>query len=157
VNLRHRRGRLRVAFDPAEAELLSGLLDELDDILAGTADADDPVLQRLYPAAYRDDDEAAVEFRTMTESGLRGERNARIATCRAELAEPGEIDLGEPEAATRWIQVLNDLRLALGTRLEVSEDDDQLDIDPTDPADRPRLVYHWLSAVQDGLVTALMG
>jgi hypothetical protein len=47
--------------------------------------------------------------------------------------------------------VLNDLRLALGTRLGVTEDD--YDRGPTG---EPWVIYHWLTAVQDSVVTALM-
>jgi hypothetical protein len=51
--------------------------------------------------------------------------------------------------------VLNDLRLALGTRLGVTEEDDH-DVDATDPREQPRLIYYWLTAVQDSVVHGLM-
>jgi hypothetical protein len=146
---------LRLRLDPAEVGLMSMLLDELDAVLATPADADDEVLSRLFPAAYRDDDAAAAEYRSMTESSLRGERDERIGVCRADLAGGGDVDLTDPDAGRRWIQVLNDLRLALGTRIGITEDDDQ-DIDTTDPAAQPRVIYYWLTAVQDSVVQALM-
>jgi hypothetical protein len=75
--------------------------------------------------------------------------------CRADLAGAGEVELADPDAARRWIQLLNDLRLALGTRLGITEDDDH-ELDPTDVRAQPRLVYYWLTAVQDSVVQGLM-
>jgi hypothetical protein len=154
VKVFRRRGRLRLRLDPVENVLLSRLIDELDTMLAEPVGEDD-VLKRLYPAAYRDDSEAELEFRSLTETSLRTERTERIAACRADLAQSDEIDLTDEDAGRRWIQVLNDLRLALGTRLGISEDDDH-DLDPSDPQTQPRVVYYWLTAVQDSVVSGLM-
>jgi uncharacterized protein DUF2017 len=156
VKVSHRHGRLRLRLEPEEVTLLSMLLDELDAVLDGPGDPDDAVLQRLYPAAYRDDAEAELEFRSLTESSLRTARSERIAACRADLATGPDIELTDPDAGRRWIQVLNDLRLALGTRLGITEDDEP-DLDPTDPAAQPRVIYYWLTAVQDSVVQELMG
>ncbi|MDT4918732.1 MAG: hypothetical protein QOH89_3432, partial [Pseudonocardiales bacterium] len=83
-------------------------------------------------------------------------REERIAACRADLAADAVIDLADAEAGQRWIQVLNDLRLALGTRLGISEADaGELDQSATDA--QPRGLYLWLTEVQDLLVHALMG
>jgi hypothetical protein len=156
VKVTNRHGRLRLRLEPEELTLLSLLLDELDAVLESPADSDQAVVQRLYPAAYRDDVEAELEFRSLTESTLRTGRSERIAACRADLATGPDIELSEPDAGRRWIQVLNDLRLALGTRLGITEDDEP-DLDPTDPATRPRVIYYWLTAVQDSVVQGLMG
>ena len=66
----------------------------------------------------------------------------------------GRVEL-TPDQADAWLAALNDVRLALGTALDVSEDmPDDL------PADDPRAshlgVYHWLTYVQDGLVQSRM-
>ena len=149
------RGRLQLRLEPAEVELLTSLLDEMDGLLDGPADPDDPVLQRLNPAAYPGDPAADAEYRTLTDDSLRAARGDRMAACRAELAASATVDLAEPDVAERWIQVLNDLRLALGTRLGVTEEDDR-DIDPTDPDAQPWLVYYWLTGAQDAVVHGLM-
>jgi Domain of unknown function (DUF2017) len=155
VKVSGRRGRLRLHLDTFEAELLAMLFDELDAVLDGGA-GDDEVLRRLNPAAYRDDPEAEADYRALTETSLRSERSDRMATCRAELASAsGDVDLSDPDSARRWIQVLNDLRLALGTRLGITEDDDR-EIDPSAPDGPAREVYYWLTAVQDSVVHALM-
>jgi hypothetical protein len=156
VKVSRRHGRLRLRLEPEEVTLLSMLLDELDAVLDDPADPGDPVFQRLYPAAYRDDADAEAEFRSLTESSLRTARSERIAACRADLVTGPDIELTGPDAGRRWIQVLNDLRLALGTRLGITEDDEP-DLDPTDPAAQPRVIYYWLTAVQDSVVQELMG
>lgn len=137
--------------EPEEAQLLSLLLDELTALLRDDAETNDDVLRRLNPAAYRDDPDAEAEYRALTEGSLRDVRDDRITACRAELANGGDVELGDPEAARRWLQVLNDLRLALGTRLGVTQDAEP-DIDPNDPAAQPWIVYSWLTAVQDAVV-----
>ncbi len=147
-----RRGGLRLRLEPVEVSVLTALLTQLDATLGGE-NAADPVVQRLYPSAYPDDDEADAEYREITEVGLRSERQQRAAACAAELSD--EVNLTDPEVATRWIKVLNDLRLVLGTRLGVTEEDPDFDLD--DPAEQPRMVYHWLTGVQDAVVQALMG
>jgi hypothetical protein len=153
VKVSTRHGRLRLLLERQEITLLDALLDEVAAVLT-EEDADDPVVARLYPAAYRQDEPAAAEYRSLTESTLRSERLQRVAACAGELDR--EIDLSDPEVSRRWIQVLNDLRLALGTRLGVTEDD-RPSIDPANPDDQPWLVYYWLTAVQDAVVSALMG
>jgi hypothetical protein len=154
VNLDHTADGAVLRLDPDEAQLLARLFDELTALLAD-ADADDDVLQRLNPAAYRDDADAEAEYRELTAASLHGQRDERIDACRADLADGGEIDLGDPDAARRWLQVLNDLRLALGTRLGITQEDDR-DFDPDDPEAQPWLVYSWLTAVQDAVVHTLL-
>src|ERR1700728_2050898 len=118
---------------------------------------DDPVLARLLPDAYRDDPEASGEFRRYTEQGLRSGKAAAARTVLATLPpEGGRIRLSEPEAQA-WLRAINDVRLALGTRLGVTDDfDDQVsDIAPEDPRAAYVGVYQWLAFLQETLVQAL--
>ena len=149
-----RHGRLRMRLDAVEVSLLDSLLAQLLEVLADE-DADDEVTRRLFPAAYPDDADAEQDYRSITESGLREERRERIGACVTELSAGPDVDLADPDAGRRWIQVLNDLRLALGTRLGVSEDDQR--VDPDDPDAGQWAIYYWLTAVQDAVVTGLMG
>lgn len=152
-----RRGELiRLRLDPIEGRLLVALFDDLVELVSDEVDdADDAVQQRLFPAGYRDDEAADAEFRSLTELSLRAERSERARQCSADLAgDPGELQL-TGESTERWIQVLNDVRLVLGTRLDVTEEDGP-EIDPDDPQAQQRAIYYWLTAVQDSLVNALM-
>jgi hypothetical protein len=118
---------------------------------------DDPVLARLLPDAYRDDPEASGDFRRYTESGLRSGKAAAARTVLATLpAAGGRIRLSEPEAQA-WLRALNDIRLALGVRLEVTDDfDDQVaNMEPDDPRAAYIGVYQWLAFLQETLVRAL--
>ena len=118
---------------------------------------DDPVLARLLPDAYSDDPEASGEFRRYTEQGL---RSGKVAAARIVLATlpagGGRVRLSGPEAEA-WLRALNDVRLALGVRLEVTDDfDDRVDeIEPDDPRAAYVDVYHWLAFLQETLVRAL--
>ncbi len=135
---------------------------------SGTADADgladtdtgtpeDPALARLLPDAYRDDAEAAGEFRRFTEHSLRTakQENARIVLDTLP-AGGGSVKLSG-EQAQCWLRTLNDVRLALGVRLEVTEEFEQQwqDLDPVDPRTAAFEVYAWLGGVQESLVQAL--
>lgn len=156
MKVRRRGEVIRLRLDPVEARLLTTLFDDLIALVASEADAEDPVQQRLFPAGYSDDVDADEEFRSLTESALRTERSDRAKQCVADLAADGrDLELSS-DGGQRWIQVLNDVRLALGTRLGVTEEDGP-EIDPDDPKAPERAVYYWLTAVQDSLVGALMG
>jgi Domain of unknown function (DUF2017) len=53
--------------------------------------------------------------------------------------------------------VLNDARLALGTRLQVTEDMDDITLDPSDPKTPTIAAYMWLTEVQADLLETLVG
>ncbi|MGH8859834.1 MAG: DUF2017 family protein [Jatrophihabitantaceae bacterium] len=150
---------VRVRLNLPEGHMLEQLLGDLQDSLEpGALDPADPVRERLYPSGYEGAEDAAA-FRELTEAGLQADRSERVDACLAELLQARSIVRTDlllgPEAADRWIRVLNDIRLALGTRLGVCEDDDmELDTAAPDVQDRAR--YMWLTALQDLLVTTLM-
>jgi hypothetical protein len=149
MRLRRKSGVLRVELTGTEVALLGGLLDDFADTLA-EPDADDPVIQRLFPAGYTDDQAAAQEYRELVESDLKAERIGRLQACRAELPPGGGRMALDDEATDRWLRVLNDLRLALGTRLGVTE---EVELDDRQPAVQ---IYTWLTAVQDLLMTQVL-
>jgi hypothetical protein len=153
MKVRRKGTVLRVDLQGSEAELLAALLDDLAGLLDAD-EADDPAIQRLYPDGYTDDEAASAEYRELVAADLKSERTARLQTCRAQLVNhpvnhPDRMELDD-EAADRWLMVLNDLRLTLGTRLGVTETEE------LDPTDESTTLYHWLSAVQDMLVMHLM-
>jgi hypothetical protein len=135
-------------------------LPELETLLAEDRPVDppeDPVLARLLPDGYRDDPGAASEFRKYTEPSLREAKQASAQTLLDTLpAKGGKIRLSGDQARA-WLRALNDVRLAFGVRLEVTEDfEEQLAaLDPEDPKVAAFEVYGWLGAVQASLVDAL--
>ena len=142
-------------FVDAEAGVLGLLLDQLEQLLQEETVAGDPVLARLFPDGHRGDPELAADYRDMTESSLRSDKSDDLAVLRATLPDGGgEVRL-DAEQAGAWLRTLNDLRLALGTRLDISED-----TEPPDDLDGEEghqlAVYYWLTAVQGSLVDALV-
>ena len=135
-------------------------LDDLARLLGQTGPAtppDDPVLARLLPDAYQDDSEAAGDFRRFTEQELRNGKAAAARTVLATLPKDGgRIQLTGDEAQV-WLRALNDVRLALGVRLSITEDFEARvqDLDPADPRSAYMWVYDWLTFLQETLVHAL--
>ena len=135
-------------------------MDDLARLLGQTGPAtppDDPVLARLLPDAYPDDAEAAGDFRRFTEHELRDGKAAAARTVLATLPEDGgRIRLSEEDAQV-WLRALNDVRLALGVRLSITEDFDArvADLDPADPRSAYMWIYDWLTFLQETLVRAL--
>jgi hypothetical protein len=140
------------AGDPGAAEL---------DAMLGAGEPvsppEDPALARLLPDAYRDDPGAAGEFRRYTEQSLRSAKQETARTVLETLpAEGGPVELSGDQAQS-WLRALNDVRLALGVRLGVTEEfeDQWQELDPLDPRSAAFEVYAWLGSVQESLVQAL--
>jgi len=141
----------------------TGTPDDLDALEAmlyppGAAHTpEDPVLARLLPDAYSDDPEAAGEFRKYTEPALRSAKYEVARQMLDTLPEAGgRIQLSRDQALA-WLKALNDVRLALGVRLGVTEEFEQdwAKLKPDDPQWTAYEVYAWLGAVQESLVQAL--
>ncbi|MGK5629910.1 DUF2017 domain-containing protein [Streptomyces sp. URMC 123] len=132
----------------------------------------DPALARLFPDAYggpeREPDEearrASAEFRRFTENDLRArKRDDAIAVIRsldALAAGDGAAALElTPDESRQWLGTLNDLRLAIGTRLEVTDEEDGGELyrlPDADPRKPMVLAYLWLGELQQTLVETLM-
>jgi hypothetical protein len=142
--------------EPAEAQIVGLLLDQLEQLL--TADDDwssDPVLARLLPDGHRGDPRLAADYRELTESALRSGKTDDLATVRASLPPGGGDVRLDPEQAGAWLRTTNDLRLAMGTRLEITEETEPPE-DPTSEEGQQLAVYYWLTALQGSLVDALV-
>jgi hypothetical protein len=171
---RVRGGGVRLTITREEAAVVKSLVRQLLELMGGprprgrddglpdialsdnTRAPDDPVLARLFPDAYRDDEAAAAEFRRYTEAGLRDGKRAAAELVLETLGDGGRIDL-DAEQAQIWLRALNDLRLALGTRLEITEDslERMRYLDWNDPRYAPYAAYDWLTYLQEDLVRAL--
>lgn len=143
--------------------------EALMDFSGPTAEPEDPVLARLFPTAYVDDEEAAAEFRRFTEGSLRDGKAAAAAAIidcleeaglPAQLTEDGlyvDVELTEPEAET-WMRSFTDIRLALATRLEVTDGDEDYwaSLPEEDPRSQAHDIYDWIGYLQETLVAALI-
>ena len=143
-------------------------LEQLLDFSGPTTEPEDPVLARLFPTAYPDDEEAAGEFRRFTEGSLR-DHKARAAVqvidtleeagLPTELAEDGlvlDVELDRDQSVT-WMKSFTDIRLALATRLGVEEDDEDywMALPDEDPRTHVYDIYQWVGYLQETLVDAL--
>jgi hypothetical protein len=182
-----RGGRATAVLEQGEARLLAGLVGQVAELLAEGTPAteraaqdpleemldfdgpvqapDDPVLQRLLPDAYRDDEAAAADFRRYTERGLRDTKIANARAVIASLVDGGmadgesadhqvEVDLDAAQVQA-WLRTLTDVRLALATRLGIEDDEHVWDEDSDDPVAVMHDVYDWLGFVQETLVLAI--
>ena len=154
IPFRARGSEVVARFDPAEAGVLGLLLDQLEQLLDADSVAEDPVLQRLFPDGHRGDAEIAADYRGMTEESLRSGKADDLATMRATLPlGGGEVRL-DPEQAAAWLRTTNDVRLALGVRLDITEETEPPD-DPAEDEGQQLAVYYWLTALQGSLVDAV--
>jgi hypothetical protein len=144
---RDREGRVRLNLNASEQLLLRDLLDQLEPLLV---DPDDPAVRRLFPPAYSDD-KSDEQYRSLVRDQLVNGRAKALATVRETLG----VETLDDEQADAWLRTLNDLRLVLGTRLDVSEEIDYDRIDFDEPAGRDLAVYGYLSWLQEQLVEAL--
>jgi hypothetical protein len=143
-----------------EAEQPGDPLEQLTGIFDGPVSTpDDPVLARLLPDAYRDDDQAASDFRRFTESELRSGKIAHSRAVRETLPAGGGNLLLDDDQAASWLAALNDIRLALGTALGVGPETEQeyAELDPNSARSRRLDIYHWLSELQSTLIHAIAG
>jgi len=185
---RHRKsGKSIATFSAFEADLLRSLAAQLIELLrnemavndhgdpleamldfAGpTTPPDDPVLARLFPSAYADDDEAAGEFRRYTEISLRDSKAGAAATVVDTLEEAGlpdvpvdgqviDVELDEATAWV-WLRAFTDMRLAIASRLGLdtdSEGEEMAFMDLDDPRSQVFEIYQWVGFLQETLVDA---
>jgi hypothetical protein len=148
---RTRKGDFRLRLSDVERELLRSLPEELLGFL--TTDPDDPSLRRLRPSAYEDDAEAEDEYRRLVQDELEEGRREALRV----LAETSAHDRLTAEELDAWLRALTDLRLALGTRLDVTEDTYEREIDPSDPQAYELSVFAYLSWLQEQAVEAALG
>ncbi|MFJ4845411.1 MULTISPECIES: DUF2017 domain-containing protein [unclassified Streptomyces] len=179
-------GTAAVALDEVEISILRNLAVQLLELIgpgdgdSGTGDGEpadpfaglfedgptkppqDPALARLFPDAYEETADSA-EFRRFTENDLRArKRGDALAVVRSlDALSPGRrggavLTLTEAEAL-QWLGTLNDLRLTLGSRLEVTDDEENELYHLPDSDERKPLVlaYLWLGGLQESLVATL--
>jgi hypothetical protein len=122
---------------------------------------DDPVLRRLFPNAYPHDADASSDFRRYTERGLRTTKVTDAQVVLADLAttQEGRVDLRvQPDHVEAWLRTLTSVRLAVATRLGVTdaESAERLgQLDESDPRSYMVSVYDWLGFAQETMVGAL--
>lgn len=149
-------GGATVVLDEIESALLRQLTAELRALISGRRRRKDPVRDRLFPAAYeRPEDESA--YQEMTAGDLESEKLRALDAVSTALGDgPNEVELAGDDFST-WLACLTDLRLAIGTRLNVDEERMAAEVDPRDADAQAISVLHWLGWLQEGLLRAAAG
>ena len=140
--------------DQAEAQLLRQLVEEMQTLLMTENVEEDAVVERLFPNAYESpEDESA--FRDIVGDDLRRHKLDALTEVRSALGARGSATVTLSESSTTaWLTALTDMRLAIGTRLDVSEESMSQELDHDDATSSSMLVLHWLGWVQESILQA---
>ena len=163
-------GKITLKLDDAEQGVLTQLFEQMAELLndsesetssdplakmlnmsGSTHISEDPALARLFPDGYSDDEHASADFRRFTEQDLRAQKIAALATVRDALDDWTGKSTVSAQQAQDWLKALNDLRLVLGTRLEIS-DEVETDFDLDEPGMH---LYNYLTYLQGTLIDSL--
>jgi len=123
------------------------------------ATPDDPALHRLLPDAYADEASSG-EFRRLMDGELRRQKTEALDEVGRAVERAGDSGVKvklTAQQAEVWLQALNDIRLVLGPRLDVTEDleDRWAQLGPDDGLAPLLAAYEWLGWLQESVVLAL--
>lgn len=168
--------------DDFEVALVASLVSQVSELIGGTGGAEasgdpfalwarelqgsapldrsDPVVARLFPDAYSDDEAAAAEHRRFSQDALRRDRIADSEVVLADLAatQDGRLPLViAVDDVDAWLKTLNGVRISLAVRLGIESESDHADLERL-PARDPRTqlvaLYDWLGLVLESLIDA---
>lgn len=140
-------GRFRLRLTARERDLLRALPGQLRDLLG----SEDPSLRRLHPPAYEDDPDHEAEYRRMVRDDLLRQRDEALRL----MEETIDADTLDREQLGAWVGALNDLRLVLGTRLDVTEEMYEASLPEDDPRAPAFALYGYLGLLEERMVEAL--
>jgi len=148
---RRRRGAFAVHLGSGERELLAELCRQSRELLEAEDPSSDPSIARLFPAAYKDDPLGSLEFETNLGDTPRNGKLAAIDTLERTVEAS---ELTEEELLV-WMGAVNDFRLLLGTRIDITEESTERDYPEGDPNHDAFQVYVYLTWLQDRMLRAL--
>jgi hypothetical protein len=144
---RTRKGDYALNLSAQERDVLRSLPVQLRELLS----SDDPALRRLFPPAYPDDEALEAEYRGLMSADLLEHHTAALDTMETTI----DNERLDEEQLLGWLGALNQLRLVLGTRLDVTEDMDYGAIVEDDPRHPAFAMYNYLTYLQGEVVEAL--
>ena len=144
-------GGVKVRLRENEREAIRGLAAEYRELLRNESQASDSAMARLFPPAYREDPLRNFDYERKAHDGLMGERLTAIDT----VAKHTDAAFLAAEEAHTWLGVLNDLRLVLGTRLEITEESSEEDFEADTASANTFGLYRWLTHLVGTLIEAL--
>lgn len=150
---RARHGDFELRLSSNERDVLRELPGQLRALIEGEDPSTDPAVARLYPPAYLDDPIRNLEYERLAGDDLTSQRLAAISRMETTL----DADRLSEDDVLAWLGVLNDLRLVLGTRLEVTEETTEANFPGEDPRSEAFRLYVYLTWLVDAIVAALSG
>jgi hypothetical protein len=145
---------IHISFDRDEASVLRELVGQLEAVIRN--EERDEVSDRLFPAAY-EDDEKEKSYRSLVHDDLKVLKLNGLDEIMSTLGRSGRAYATIPlDKGELWVAALTDIRLALGIRLEVDEDKMNRELDPDDPEAPTLSVLHWLGWLQEAFLEALV-
>jgi uncharacterized protein DUF2017 len=144
---RSRRGDFELRLPAGERDLLRSLPGQLREALP----SEDPGVGRLFPPAYTDDPERDAEYRRLVRDDLMSQHLDALQV----MEETIDARRLTEEQMTSWLGALNDLRLVLGTRLNVTEGIYEEAMDPEDPNTPAYALFFYLGWLEEQVVEAL--
>ncbi len=142
--------RFEAETSPDLAELIVSLSGQVRELLL--TDTDDARLRRLFPPAYGTDEERDEEYQVLARDELLARRLDSLDTLDKGLGATGAQALSGTELSD-WMTAVNDVRLVLGTVLDVQEDEEPAGRD--DPRGPGLAAYDVLTHVLARIVRAL--
>ena len=139
-------GTFQLRMSDDERDLVASLAGQLRDLLIGE---ETDGLERLFPPGYANDPDREQEYQQLTHDELLTKRLASIDIVEQTAAQTSL----DEEQINAWMGAVNDLRLVLGTRLDVTEEMDEIAFD--DPRAPAFAVYHYLTHLLAEIVQAL--
>lgn len=140
-----------------EREILRSIGPELREVLSEEGPTlrpgEDPALDRLFPVAYPSDEDRQTEYRLLVHDELLASHLAALTV----LEETADADRLDEDQLLAWMRALNDVRLVIGTRLEVTEEREERPTSRRDPRAAAFAVYDYLTYLQGEVIEALSG
>lgn len=151
----HGDGAPVLQLEEHEAALLRDLVRETRTLLEADVPRADPVIARLFPDAY-DEPEDSQSYHELVGDELRREKLRALVAVSESLGPSGYAKVTlDDDLTTAWLAWLTDVRLAVGTRLGVTEETMGDEIDPKSPDAPAYEVLHWLGWIQESIIERL--
>jgi Domain of unknown function (DUF2017) len=144
---RRRGGDFELRLPEVERDVLRSLPEQLRQLLEDR----DPSTVRLFPPAYPDDADHQAEYEELVRDDLQAGRLTALAVVERTIDARRVTE----EELAAWLSALNDLRLVMGTRLEIVVDGDGEDVSEDDPRAPAFGLYYYLGWLVSEIVDAL--
>jgi hypothetical protein len=161
---KRKKGGWTLWFPAGEVTDLVKLPGELRKILQ-KPDFSDRLVARLFPPAYQDDPDAEAEYQHLLREDLLQRKLEGIEAFDRTLRKRREnrlpfglsmveVDLTDGDL-TLWLGFLHDMRLVIGTKLDITDESWEEEIDPGDPDAGEYQMLHRLAYLEEAILQAL--